>query len=353
MLPPHERARLRRRRPGADESDSAVPRARRHAAAAGGGVDDGHARPRHGRIRAGQAPAGGEAADGARRTRGPHGRRRRVRGERPAREARDGAPGEDVPADDAPAAEPLPPLAGEGDDVNVLAMAEHPLAHALLERGRRAAKVALNANSDKLHKVLADAGIGSRRDMEELIVAGRVSVNGAPAHVGQRVMPTDQVRVNGKPLNLRRAARSRAARSALPQGRRGNRLAGRSRRPSERVPQAAQGFRGPLDRRRTPGLQYRGPAGAHDLGRTGQPPDASALRGRARVCGARDGRTDPGADTSACSWASSSRTALPVSAPGRRGRAGRQPLVPRRHRRGPQPRSAAHLRGRRACRSAA
>jgi 23S rRNA pseudouridine2605 synthase len=55
-----------------------------------------------------------------------------------------------------------------------------------------------------LHKVLADAGIGSRRDMEELIVAGRVSVNGAPAHVGQRVMPTDQVRVNGRPLNVRR-----------------------------------------------------------------------------------------------------------------------------------------------------
>lgn len=50
----------------------------------------------------------------------------------------------------------------------------------------------------KLHKVLADAGIGSRREMEELIVAGRVSVNGEPAHIGQRVAPSDQVRVNGK-----------------------------------------------------------------------------------------------------------------------------------------------------------
>lgn len=50
----------------------------------------------------------------------------------------------------------------------------------------------------KLHKVLADAGIGSRRDMEELIVAGRVSVNGEPAHVGQRVAATDKVRVNGR-----------------------------------------------------------------------------------------------------------------------------------------------------------
>ncbi|SUV68234.1 ribosomal large subunit pseudouridine synthase B [Bordetella avium] len=50
----------------------------------------------------------------------------------------------------------------------------------------------------KLHKVLADAGIGSRREMEELIVAGRVSVNGEPAHIGQRVAANDQVRVNGK-----------------------------------------------------------------------------------------------------------------------------------------------------------
>jgi 23S rRNA pseudouridine2605 synthase len=42
--------------------------------------------------------------------------------------------------------------------------------------------------------------------MEELIVAGRVSVNGQPAHVGQRIMPSDQVRINGKPLNTRRQA---------------------------------------------------------------------------------------------------------------------------------------------------
>ena len=53
----------------------------------------------------------------------------------------------------------------------------------------------------KLHKVLAQAGIGSRRDMEELIIAGRVSVNGEPAHIGQRVSGTDVVRVNGKPVN--------------------------------------------------------------------------------------------------------------------------------------------------------
>lgn len=58
----------------------------------------------------------------------------------------------------------------------------------------------------KLHKVLADAGLGSRRDMEDLIVAGRVSVNGQPAHIGQRIAPNDQVRVNGRAVNRRALA---------------------------------------------------------------------------------------------------------------------------------------------------
>lgn len=55
-----------------------------------------------------------------------------------------------------------------------------------------------NALNAKLHKVLAEAGVGSRREMEDLIISGRVSVNGEPAHIGQRVGPDDQVRVNGR-----------------------------------------------------------------------------------------------------------------------------------------------------------
>jgi pseudouridine synthase len=50
----------------------------------------------------------------------------------------------------------------------------------------------------KLQKVLADAGIGSRRDMEALIDAGSVKVNGAVAHTGQRVLGSDIIEVNGK-----------------------------------------------------------------------------------------------------------------------------------------------------------
>ena len=78
----------------------------------------------------------------------------------------------------------------------------------MLRRGKPAApKRVLAADDDapKLHKVLAEAGMGSRRDMEELIVAGRVSVNGEPAHIGQRIMPTDQVRINGKPVKRKLA----------------------------------------------------------------------------------------------------------------------------------------------------
>jgi 23S rRNA pseudouridine2605 synthase len=76
----------------------------------------------------------------------------------------------------------------------------------MLRRGRAAPQKRVLAPDDdapKLHKVLAEAGMGSRREMEELIVAGRVSVNGEPAHIGQRIMPTDQVRINGKPVKRR------------------------------------------------------------------------------------------------------------------------------------------------------
>ena len=56
----------------------------------------------------------------------------------------------------------------------------------------------------KLQKVLADAGVGSRRDMEELILSGRVSVNSMPAHIGQRINSEDHVRINGKILQRKR-----------------------------------------------------------------------------------------------------------------------------------------------------
>ena len=56
------------------------------------------------------------------------------------------------------------------------------------------------AETPKLHKVLAQAGMGSRLEMEQLILEGRISVNNEPAHIGQRVQYGDQVKVNGKPI---------------------------------------------------------------------------------------------------------------------------------------------------------
>ncbi|MEP7705698.1 23S rRNA pseudouridine(2605) synthase RluB [Paraglaciecola sp. 25GB23A] len=51
--------------------------------------------------------------------------------------------------------------------------------------------------SDKLQKVLANAGLGSRREMETWIEQARVSVNGKLATLGDRVESEDKVRVDG------------------------------------------------------------------------------------------------------------------------------------------------------------
>jgi 23S rRNA pseudouridine2605 synthase len=54
--------------------------------------------------------------------------------------------------------------------------------------------------------VLAQCGYGSLRGLEELIIAGRITVNRQPAEVGQKVGPDDQVRINGELVRLRFAA---------------------------------------------------------------------------------------------------------------------------------------------------
>ncbi|WP_051237506.1 pseudouridine synthase [Ottowia thiooxydans] len=59
-----------------------------------------------------------------------------------------------------------------------------------------------DAEQPKLHKVLAQAGLGSRTEMEKLILEGRISVNNQPAHVGQRVYLDDQIKINGKPVRV-------------------------------------------------------------------------------------------------------------------------------------------------------
>ena len=58
-------------------------------------------------------------------------------------------------------------------------------------------------DAPKLQKVLAQAGVGSRRDIEDMIAQGKIEVNGEVAHIGQRISFGDNVRVAGKPIRVR------------------------------------------------------------------------------------------------------------------------------------------------------
>ncbi len=71
------------------------------------------------------------------------------------------------------------------------------------ESGSPKRVLAALAESPKLHKVLAQAGVGSRLEMEQLIMEGRITVNNEPAHIGQRVQYGDHVKVNGKQIRFR------------------------------------------------------------------------------------------------------------------------------------------------------
>ena len=58
--------------------------------------------------------------------------------------------------------------------------------------------------SERIQKALASAGVASRRQIEQMIEAGRITVNGRPAQIGQKIDHNDRVRVDGKPVQLAR-----------------------------------------------------------------------------------------------------------------------------------------------------
>ena len=194
-------------------------------------------------------------------------------------------------------------------------------------------------DAPKLHKVLAQAGVGSRRDMEELIADGKITVNGEPAHTGQRISFGDRVEVNGKPVRLRIVpppARIIAYHKPVgeivtnddPQ-----------HRPTvfRRLPRLQQGkwqSVGRLD------INTEGPASLHDLRRPGQPADASALRRRARVRGARLGTLEDEARAKLLEGVEIDGQRAAFKSIENGGGEGTQPVVPRRHHRRPQPRGA-------------
>ena len=56
---------------------------------------------------------------------------------------------------------------------------------------------------ERLQKILARAGLGSRRQIEDWIRDGRVQVNGKPARLGQKVSGRERIAVDGKKVNLK------------------------------------------------------------------------------------------------------------------------------------------------------
>jgi 23S rRNA pseudouridine2605 synthase len=58
---------------------------------------------------------------------------------------------------------------------------------------------------ERLQKILARTGLGSRRHMEELIRTGRVQVDGKTAELGQKVSGLERIVVDGKPVQLKTA----------------------------------------------------------------------------------------------------------------------------------------------------
>ena len=76
----------------------------------------------------------------------------------------------------------------------------------------RNGKLVVEAKPERLQKILAQAGVGSRREMEEWIAAGRITVNGVTAQIGQSVVPTDKVKIGGRLINIRFTGSSRPPR---------------------------------------------------------------------------------------------------------------------------------------------
>ena len=63
-----------------------------------------------------------------------------------------------------------------------------------------------NTAGERLQKLLANAGLGSRRQLEGLIAEGRVKVNGKAAKLGDRARPDDRIEVDGRPVAARKLA---------------------------------------------------------------------------------------------------------------------------------------------------
>jgi len=78
-------------------------------------------------------------------------------------------------------------------------------------RAPRLSKVEAAPATDRLQKVLAAAGIGSRREVERWIREGRLQINGAVPELGAKWQPRDRITLDGRPLRVHAAPEARAA----------------------------------------------------------------------------------------------------------------------------------------------
>ncbi len=167
---------------------------------------------------------GASGADGSDKAPGSRRSRNRRRGRRGGERGRDGAV-EGLPGDAAagnpgavpPAGAARPPapvveevfaqvLSGEFDVEPLLAGDDAVEGEAANEADALAVPkrvLAAEADAPKLHKVLAQSGVGSRRDLEQMIAEGRVTVNEEVAHTGQRISFGDRIQIDGKPVRYR------------------------------------------------------------------------------------------------------------------------------------------------------
>ncbi len=124
---------------------------------------------------------------------------------RPAGKARAARKAPQAVAEEGPSAQAMPAQADAGEGYGFADVVSGELDAAEERADAAPAKRVLlpQVDSPKLHKVLAQAGLGSRLEMEQLILEGRISVNNEPAHVGQRIQFGDQIKVNGQPIRFR------------------------------------------------------------------------------------------------------------------------------------------------------
>jgi 23S rRNA pseudouridine2605 synthase len=167
----------------------------------------------------GEGPAATSAEGEGQATRSRRKRRRGRKGrgaQEPGAEPQAGAPAEGAATPELP---PMPDAAelfatvtagsfdAEADDTAVAAAAgtgeAGPVPDETAEAGPERRILAPDAEAPKLQKVMAQSGLGSRRDLEQMIADGRISVNDEPAHVGQRVSWGDRVAIDGKPVKVR------------------------------------------------------------------------------------------------------------------------------------------------------